>query len=287
MSKIRKAWVVGDPIVHSLSPVLHQAWLEQTGINGVYKKAQISSNYLPKKLKTLFRKDGFVGVNITLPHKSAVLQIADKITRRAEQAGAANLLYKKDNKIIADNTDIIGFITPLLKQKTSQQLTQSSVLIFGAGGAARAVIIALQNVGVQQITLCNRSNERARKVLEEFAQKTSVTSFQTLAWKNRNKPEKQIDLVVNASSAGMTGIEPLDVNLGFCSKETLIYDLVYRPLLTPFLLQAKGKNLNYIDGLEMLVSQAMPCFKVFFGTDPPTDSFARKRLESCLIKRNN
>ncbi|PHR63133.1 MAG: shikimate dehydrogenase [Robiginitomaculum sp.] len=267
------ACVVGDPIAHSLSPLLHQTWLQETGTLGNYSAVKLSTAQFNSTMLQYFADSHFLGANITLPHKQAALDLADIVSPLAQQVGAANFLYRAEGKIYADNTDVHGFLAPLLRVLDQRGLSKKRACVFGAGGAARAVLIGLQQVGIERVLLCNRTDEKAALLSEEL----EFSNLECLAWSERNDPSFSPDLVVNAGSAGMTGFGKLDINLAFCHQETLVYDLVYKPLLTPLLAQAKQKNLRVLGGLEMLVSQAKPCFERLFGAKPPQDSKAMNR----------
>ncbi len=277
MSKPEKqtpwACVIGDPIGHSLSPLLHQTWIQETGISGNYSAVKINSAQFLGSLLEYFADSHFVGANITLPHKQAALDLADIVSPLAQKVGAANFLYRADGKIQADNTDVHGFLEPLLRILHRPNLTKKRAQVFGSGGAARAVLIGLQQAGIEQVLLCNRTDKKVKLLSEDLG----FSNLECLPWALRNDPSYSPDLVINAGSAGMTGFEKLDVDLGFCHDNTLVYDLVYKPLVTPLLALAQEKGLKTIGGLDMLVSQAKPCFERLFGAKVPLDSQAADR----------
>jgi shikimate dehydrogenase len=281
----RQKWaaVIGDPVAHSLSPLLHQTWLRELRREGAYRRVLVRAEDFSKTMNQFFADPLFCGVNITLPHKLAALEFADICTQTARHVGAANVLVRKNSKFLADNTDVAGFLHPLQSFQTNTNFQKETALVFGAGGAARAVLVALHQTGYQRILLCNRNSQKAQNLIAEL----KALPLEYLDWQDRNSPKTRPDLVVNASSAGMTGFDPLDVNLGFCHDETLVYDLVYQPLRTPFLTQAKIKNLRTIGGLEMLVGQARPSFEMFFGVKPPDSAAAKDKLLSVLQSREN
>ncbi|VAV96054.1 Shikimate 5-dehydrogenase I alpha [hydrothermal vent metagenome] len=273
-----KAFVLGDPIGHSLSPLLHQTWLQETGQSGSYQAMHVKPDKLQTVLADMFADPSVMGANITLPHKTKIIGFADEVSLVAKTCNSANILYRKNGKIIADNTDIAGFVAPLLRDNGQ---TSQTALVFGAGGAARAVLLGLLQVGVQQIWLCNRTDSRAEQLCDEF----NTPKIKPLAWAKRNQPDSSPQMIINASSAGMTGFAKLDIDLGFCTPKTLVYDLVYTPLATPLLLDAKQRALQTIGGLDMLIAQAKPCFKRFFGVVAPEKSQAKNRLIQALIER--
>ncbi len=280
------AYVIGDPIGHSLSPLLHRTWLKETSITGRFEPLHIKPEELEKQIQALKADTDFIGANITLPHKQRVIELVDEITPIVQKIGAANLLIKKDHRLMASNTDAEGFLQPLLQVLGKEEITGNTVLVFGAGGAARAVLIALALAGVRKIILCNRSDKRAKNVARELSPQLKTTKIKTVSWQNRNTTEDQSDIIVNASSAGMTGFDPLDINLDFYTKTKLVYDLVYRPICTPLLRQAKKNRLLTLGGVDMLIAQARPCFKAFFGVNPPKTPLAKQLILQTLAEEN-
>ncbi|MBL4596608.1 MAG: shikimate dehydrogenase [Robiginitomaculum sp.] len=276
-----KAYVIGDPVAHSLSPLLHQTWLDEVGIAGSYQAILAKPDAVTDIVRELFADPNTMGINVTLPHKQRALAFADEVTPLARRTGAANFLYRKNGRIIADNTDIEGFLQPLLKTIERKELSGLCALVFGAGGAARAVLAALLAAKTSQILLCNRSDDKAEALCAELG----VAQLKTIRWAQRNQPGPAPDLVINASSAGMTGYDALDVDLAFCGPNTVIYDLVYSPLVTPLLVRAAASNLKHIGGLEMLISQARPCFELFFGVQAPTSSRVHEVLSKALLAK--
>jgi len=279
---VPKACVIGDPIGHSLSPLLHTTWLRQTGAKGCYTSLHLKPDEFVSGIANLAADPNFVGANITLPYKQEALLVADTSTKIATSIGAANLLIRKNNKFLADNTDAAGFIGPLLCALGLKTLQGKTVLVFGAGGAARAVLEALLCAGVERVFLCNRSDSRAKILLQELLIHDPKANVKLLKWSERNRSDCQPDIIVNASSAGMTGFDSLDINLGFYRTVSLVYDLVYQPILTPLLAQSKELGLVSLGGLDMLISQAKPCFIAFFGIDPPSDNTAKLALLRAL-----
>ncbi len=272
--KIFKAAVLGDPIGHSLSPLLHQTWLQELGLLGEYKAVLVKAENFEIKISQLFADPDFVGANITLPHKQRALHCADQASPLAKKVGAANLLFRKNNTIIAENTDVFGFLDPLYQILDVQSLIGKTALVFGGGGAAKAVVFALCSSQIDHVFLCNRSQEKA----ETFFAEVQNPQTKLLHWDNRNQPPTAPDIVINASSAGMTGFAPLDINLAFCGPKTVVYDLVYQPIQTPLLQQAKEKNIAHLGGLDMLIAQASPSFHAFFGVKPPQTNLAKSIL---------
>jgi shikimate dehydrogenase len=268
--RIPLAGVIGSPIAHSRSPALHGYWLRRYGIKGHYIPMDISQADLADALKTL-PKMGFVGCNVTIPHKEAILHMADVVTDRAALIGAANtLIFRKDGKVQADNTDGAGFIANLRQNAPHWVPSAGPAAVFGAGGACRAVIAALIEVGVPEIRLANRTRARADALRSDFGAK--VHSFDWV------QAEAMIDgaaTVVNTTSLGMTGKPDLVLPLTSLSAQALVTDLVYTPLKTQFLIEAEERGATVVDGLGMLLHQAAPGFERWFGQRPEVDEATR------------
>ncbi|MGH1458284.1 MAG: shikimate dehydrogenase [Paracoccaceae bacterium] len=270
MTRIPLAGVIGHPIAHSKSPQLHQHWLKTYGLPGFYIPMDVVSDDLENVLKTL-PKMGFVGVNITVPHKEHVMQIADLITDRATLIGAANtLIFRKDGKIHADNTDGYGFIENLRQGAPHWDPKSGPAAVLGAGGAARAVVAALLDVGVPEILISNRTKVRAEKLQDDFGKRLTVVD-----WVQAGNMLEEASLVVNTTSLGMMGKPELRVPLDGLQKSTVVTDLVYAPLKTRLLLEAEKVGCTTVDGLGMLLHQAVPAFERWFGQRPEVDSAAR------------
>jgi len=207
------------------------------------------------------------GVNVTLPLKSYAFEAADVATDEAASLGVANCLYKDGGKLIAHNTDIEGFKTPLIRKVGAGFFQNSPVIIFGTGGAARAVVRAFQTLGCQEIRICGRTDSRS----DDLAAEVNSPAVYTVSWAKRHDAIKDVSVIVNATAGGMAGKPPLDVNLKGVHEDSLIYDLVYTPLKTPLMLAAEARGLQTLGGLDMLIEQARPSFKHFFGETPPFD----------------
>ena len=268
--RIPLAAVIGSPIAHSRSPALHGYWLKRYGIKGFYIPMDVAQADLATVLRTL-PKMGFVGANVTIPHKEAILQIADVISDRAALIGAANtLIFRKDGKIQADNTDGAGFIANLRQNAPHWVPSSGPAAVFGAGGAARAVIAALIEVGVPEIRLANRTRARADALRSDFGAKVHVQE-----WVQADAMIDGAATVVNTTSLGMTGKPDLVLPLGSLSPQALVTDLVYTPLKTQFLIEAEERGAAVVDGLGMLLHQAAPGFERWFGQRPEVDEATR------------
>ncbi|SHH00099.1 shikimate dehydrogenase [Cognatishimia maritima] len=263
LANIPLAAVIGHPIAHSKSPMLHGYWLKKYGIAGHY----IPMDVKPEDLETVLRnmhKMGFVGANVTIPHKTRALDIADQVTDRATLIGAANtLIFHEDGKILADNTDGYGFIQNLRQSAPDWDPTAGAAVVLGAGGAARAVVASLLDVGVPEIFISNRTRVRAEQLRDDFGARLKVVE-----WVKAGEVLEDGATIVNTTSLGMTGKPDLKVSLDGLQPGSLVTDLVYTPLMTPFLTEAKERGCVTVDGLGMLLHQATPGFERWFGPRP-------------------
>lgn len=270
VGKIPLAGVIGSPISHSKSPQLHRHWLKTYGIAGDYIPMDVSAQDLKEVLRAL-PKAGFVGVNITIPHKEAVLEIADLVTDRATLIGAANtLIFRKDGKIHADNTDGYGFVENLKSGAPNWNPAAGPATVLGAGGAARAVIASLLDAGVPEILLTNRTRVRAEKLADDFGKRLTVVD-----WVQAGNILEESALIVNTTSLGMIGKPAMRVPLDGLRRGSVVTDLVYTPLKTDLLAAATAAGCVTVDGLGMLLHQAVPAFERWFGQRPEVDSLTR------------
>ncbi|MBI6629490.1 shikimate dehydrogenase [Pontibaca salina] len=268
--RIPLAGVIGSPIAHSRSPHIHLHWLKTYGLAGYYIPMDVSQDDLEGVIRTLPRM-GFAGVNVTIPHKEAVLAIADDITDHAALIGAANTLtFRPDGKIHADNTDGYGFIENLRRGAPNWQPEAGPAVVLGAGGAARAVLASLSDAGVPEILLTNRTMARAASLQEEFGNRVRVVD-----WVQAGNIIDDASLIVNTTSLGMVGQSELRVPLDGLDKHHVVTDLVYAPLQTRLLKVAEQAGATTVDGLGMLLHQAVPAFERWFGVRPEVDAATR------------
>jgi shikimate dehydrogenase len=264
------AGVIGNPIAHSRSPRLHKHWLAQHGLQGDYVPLHVTEAHL-KQVVSALPHMGFVGVNVTIPHKVSVLKLADKVTDRATLIGAANTLtFTKDGKVHADNTDGYGFISNLRQGAPDWQPARGPAAVLGAGGAARAVIVSLIDAGVTKILLTNRTRINADALRSEFGSKVHVVD-----WLQAGNMLEEATTVVNTTSLGMTGASEFRVPLDGLRPGTVVNDLVYSPLRTRLLEEAEAAGCITVDGLGMLLHQAVPAFERWFGPRPVVDAACR------------
>ena len=267
------AGVIGAPVAHSKSPLLHGYWLQKYGLRGYYVPLNVSQADLEDVLLTL-PKMGFVGANVTIPHKEAALRIADLVSDRAALIGAANtLIFRRDGKIHADNTDGYGFLENLRQGAPGWRADAGPCAVLGAGGAARAVVASLLEAGAEEIRLSNRTRNRADALREEFGTKVVVYE-----WVQAGNAIDGAATVVNTSSLGMVGKPEFRVPLDGLSKDAVVTDLVYTPLETKLLRHARDMGCRTVDGLGMLLHQAAPGFERWFGVRPEVDEGLREAV---------
>jgi len=275
--KARCAGVVGWPVAHSLSPRLHNHWLKAHGIDGAYIPLPIPRESLAEVLKGL-RQAGFKGVNLTIPHKEAAFALAHRLDDAARAAGAVNLLvFHEDGTLEGRNTDAEGLAENLKAANVS--LSGTPAVLLGAGGAARAAILALDKIGAGEIRIVNRHAERASALAAQLAPFVKAKLIAAADWPNAAADAK---LLVNATSAGMKGQPALDLPLDPLPKDAAVCDLVYNPLQTDLLARAAARGHKTVDGLGMLMYQAVPSFAAFYGAMPKVTPELRAELEQAL-----
>lgn len=267
--------VIGDPISHSKSPRLHGHWLKRYGIDGHYIPLHMSPGDFVPLVRSL-PKMGFRGVNVTLPHKEAALAVADSASTQAEKIGSANtLFFEPDGQIRADNTDGYGFIENLTQHAPKYDFKGKTALCLGAGGAARAVLVSMVTAGVAKIWLSNRTQARADALARMYPKQIKV-----IPWAPDLIGTSDPDIVINTTSLGMTGQPPLEIDFNGFTPEMLVTDLVYTPLETELLNHAKRAGALTVDGVGMLLHQAVPGFEGWFGIKPNVDEDLRRAVLS-------
>ena len=265
------AGVIGNPIAHSKSPKLHNYWLSKYKINGFYIPFSVTNDKLETSIKSLIEL-GFSGVNITIPHKTSVLSFADSITDRAALIGAANTLYfSKNGKIHADNTDGYGFIQNIVDEIPDYDFYDKTALIYGAGGSARAIASALLSNGVKEVGITNRTRSKAQIISENLGAKVSVVD-----WRAAPDIITKADIIINATSMGMAGQPDFSQPISRAKKTALVVDIVYNPLITALIKEAKKMKLKTVGGIGMLINQAVPGFEHWFQKKPQVDEEIRR-----------
>jgi len=252
------AEVIGDPIAQSKSPLIHGFWLEKLGLFGDYRRAHVRAEGLAAYVDERRNDPDWRGCNVTMPHKGAVMDFVDDPGDVRATIGAMNTVVRQpDGRLVGTNTDAAGFFAPL----SEVELAGAPVVVVGAGGAARAVLFALARADVGHVTILNRSPLKAMGLLATFGLRGEVCALDTVL--------SPAALLVNASSLGMSGQPPLDLDLSPLPEDAIVYDLVYSPLQTGLLRAAEARGLDTVDGLDMLIGQAALAFELFFGSAPP------------------
>ena len=270
------AGVMGWPVHHSRSPRLHGYWLEHYGIDGTYVPLPVHPDRLEQALRAL-PVLGFRGSNLTIPHKEAALAIVDEVTETARRVGAVNtVLVGDDDRLIGDNTDGFGFMASLLAEETSWHAVAGPAVLLGAGGAARAIAVALIDAAVPELRLVNRTRERAERLANDLRAMSEDTEIMTLSWEERENALKDANLLANTTSLGMDGQPSLEICIDQLPAAALVTDIVYAPLETGLLAAARERRNPVVDGLGMLLHQGRPGFSAWFGVEPAvTDELRR------------
>ena len=271
--KAKVAGIFGWPVAHSRSPRLHGFWLERHGIDGAYVPFAVQPQDFAVAVRGL-RAAGFAGGNVTIPHKLAAFDICDVVDATAKRAGAVNLLVFGETGISGFNTDGLGFIANL--QAHGVDPAAGPALLLGAGGGARAIVAALQDLGVS-VTLANRTPDRAEALAQQ------LPGLRTIPWEQRSAAVADHALVVNCTSLGMHGEGDLGLDLSRAPRDMAVADIVYVPLETPLLAQARAAGLRPVEGLGMLLHQAVPSFAAWFGVTPVVDDELRRFVASDLM----
>jgi len=269
----RLAGIIGWPVSHSRSPRLHGFWLERHKIDGAYVPLPIRPDDFPAAVRGLMLA-GFAGANVTIPNKIAAFEVCDTIDDTARKAGAVNTLVFKDGKISGANTDGWGFIANLRAQGVDP--AAGPALILGAGGSTRAIVPVLQDLGVQ-VTVTNRTRSRADALAKD------LPGLKVVDWDRRSDALPDHALLVHATPQGMHGKDPVQIDLSRAAKGAAVCDIVYVPLETPLLAEARALGLRCVEGLGMLLHQAVPGFNAWFGVEPVVDEELRRFVASDLL----
>lgn len=272
--------VAGFPVTHSLSPLLHGFWLQEYDVNGAYVPLTIAPEDFCSVVPAL-RRAGFAGINVTVPHKETAYALANTQSVGARAAGAANLLIFTDNGIHADNTDAPGLVGTLTAALGGDGLTGKKAVILGAGGMARAAVLALSIMGVNEIVLIARRRAAAES-LASALQSVCTAQIEADGFDGWGRAAADCALLVNATSAGMSGRPPLEISLAALPPAASVFDAVYNPLVTPLLADAAARGHRTIDGLWLLLHQAVPTFEALYGIRPEISPSLRRMLEDML-----
>jgi len=274
---MQRACVIGWPVEHSRSPLIHRYWLKQYGIDGAYEMEAVEPKDLARFLGSL-AAHGYAGANVTLPHKEAALRLSAVADEAARAIGAANTLWlDRAGRLCAGNTDAYGFMTNLEAEAPDWNRGRRSVMVLGAGGAARAILHGLLGEGAARILLANRTRNRAEALAQAFGPSVHVVD-----WEDRHRALAGCGLLVNATSLGMTGKETLDIDLEALPDDAVVADIVYSPLETKLLAAARARGNRVVDGLGMLLHQAVPGFERWFGVRPEVTPALRAHVVAAL-----
>lgn len=257
-----KTAVIGHPISHSKSPLIHGYWLEKYGLSGNYEAIDMPVNNLKQGVANII-KDGFSGFNVTIPHKVSIMALCDEIDDLATAIGAVNTVTIKNGKLYGTNTDGFGFVENIKRSAADFDFAKGKAVVLGAGGAANAVIYALLQEGVPEIFITNRTKEKAQK-LTAF----NPDKIKAIDWELRHDVLEHANLIINTTSLGMAGHPPLEINLRAAPAHVLVTDIVYAPLITDLLKQANTSGLRTVTGIGMLLHQARPGFKLWNSVLP-------------------
>ena len=271
-----KAFVIGHPIAHSRSPLIHGTWLAEHGIDGTYEAIDVAPDALPGFFARL-RAGEFAGGNVTIPHKEAVFALCDHVDELARMIGAVNTLVVHEGKVHGTNTDYLGFLGNLDANQPGWSDGPDDAMIIGAGGAARAVLVALRRRNGGKVHVLNRTLVNAQALVDEIDGPFQAHGFDAFA-----ELAPSTGLVVNTSSIGMHGSRFDWLDMRLLPKSTLVTDIVYTPLETPLLAAARAQGLRTVDGLGMLLHQAVPGFAAWFGVEPEVTPQLRARVEATL-----
>ncbi len=271
-SNMKHACVIGWPIKQSRSPLIHGHWLKIYGIAGRYDRVEVPPGEAAAFVRSLESR-GLEGCNVTAPHKQAVFEAADWRDPSAEAVGAANTVWREGTKVCVANTDTYGFMTHLGQSAPGWDERDAPVAVFGAGGAARAIVYGFLDAGVGRIRLINRTPERAEALVAHFGSRV-----ESHAWSDRSRAVADAGVVVNTTTLGMIGNAPLDLDLSAVDRNAVVADIVYVPLETPLLAGARARGHRTVDGLGMLLHQAVPGFARWFGVRPEVTQALRDIL---------
>lgn len=272
-----RCFIIGHPVAHSRSPLIHGTWLAEHGLAGSYERVDIAPGDLPAFVERL-RAGEFTGGNVTVPHKEAMLPLIDEVSEAARAIGAVNTLWREGTRICGDNTDVSGFMAHLDAVAPGWDERVGTALVLGAGGAARGVAFGLKARGVGRIILVNRGRARADELAAALGAPLEASD-----WAQRNDLVGQADLIVNTTALGMHGQPPLDLDLTLLRPGTIVDDIVYVPLTTPLLAEAERRGGVPVDGLGMLLHQAVPGFARWFGVTPAVTPALRAKLEADIL----
>jgi shikimate dehydrogenase len=273
----KAACVIGWPVEHSRSPLIHGYWIRQLGLDAAYRREPVAPEGFADFVAHLADR-GYVGANVTVPHKEAALELSTP-DALAQAVGAANTLWRHEGVLRSTNTDVEGFVASLDASVLDWARDAQSAVVLGAGGAARAVVFGLIERGVRCVHVANRSPDRAAALRQRFGDRVAPSG-----WERRNDLLAEAGLLVNTTTLGMAGQPPLEIDLGRLAAQAVVADIVYAPLATPLLAAGQARGLRTVDGLGMLLHQAVGAFARFFGVRPQVTPDLRSLVEADLVR---
>jgi shikimate dehydrogenase len=275
---MKRACVIGWPIEHSRSPIIHGYWLRKYGIDGTYTRKAVRPQDIAEYLRDL-GKHGYVGCNVTVPHKEIAYEVAEEADESARVVEAANTLWIEHGRLWAANTDTYGYMTYLSEKVPDWRASDGPVCILGAGGAARAIVYGFLEAGVDNIRLFNRTRGKAEIIARQFGERVKVHD-----WEDRAKATRNASVLVHTTTIGLGGKGSLDIDFADFDRRTIVSDIVYVPLETEFLAGAAQHGLRTVDGLGMLLHQAVPGFEKWFGVRPEVTDELRALVVADIAK---
>ena len=274
MTASRRACIIGHPVKHSRSPMIHAHWLRSFGLEGSYDREDVPPDAIEAFLRGPAVR-GYVGGNVTIPHKEAVFRLVDRRTARAEALGAVNTVWLEDGLLWGDNTDVTGFLANLDEGAPGWDASLDKAVVLGAGGAAAAIVAGIKERGARRILVANRTKEKAEDLVRRFG-----SAVEAVDWPVSDETLAGAGLLVNTTSLGMTGKADLDLDLSALPGHAVVTDAVYVPLETRLLAAARARGLRAVDGLGMLLHQAVPGFERWFGRRPTVTPELRAMVEA-------
>lgn len=267
------AGVIGFPVTHSLSPIMHNYWIEKHKLDGAYIPLSVAPEGLKTALQALIPM-GFKGVNLTIPHKEKAIQWMDELDAQANAIGAVNtVIVTEKGKLKGINTDVYGFVANMQRTVGDMSKYMHRAVVIGAGGAARAVVKGLIDEGAKDIIIVNRTEGRAENLIQHFGKPVSF-----IPWERRHESLEGAGVVVNTTTQGMHDQSALDISLERLPTESVVVDIVYTPRETPFIATARARGNIVVEGIGMLLHQAVPAFSAWFGVHPEVDTILMNKL---------
>jgi len=260
---MKKFFVIGNPIEHSLSPAVHQYWFEKNNVKATYEKKLLEEKDL-KNIIGDIKNDRVAGINVTVPFKQKIIPLLDELSTVAQSTLSVNTIYKKNNKVIGDNTDVGGFQKSLIDNISKESI--KSALLIGAGGVAPSIVYALKTLGIEQIFIANRTVEKIVNLQEKFG-----PLLTKIVWEDLSKQQLNVDIIINATSLGLNNDHTIDLNFSSIDKKTIFYDVIYNPSETRLLQKAKKHGYRTVNGMKMFLYQAQLAFEIWNQIKPVID----------------